>query len=255
MDKCLVETCDREQYSRQYCRTHYRRLIRTGYVRADEPLREYVVKEIRYCKLETCVDKHYAKGYCEFHYDRDRTGVPLDAPRPKPRAARGQRTICEVGDCDRPVASGPYCFAHHQRVERGVPVDDRPIDIRIKSEEERFAHYTQRDEKTGCLLWTGAKHNGYGSITRGPGKKGGVPAHRVAYERATGEKLKSYEAIHHICAVRNCVEPSHLQKVSTVENGVEMLERNWYLKRISDLEAALLEFDPGHPLLVVEDAS
>jgi hypothetical protein len=36
---CAVEGCDRQRYARTYCSTHYKRLVTTGGVRPDDPIR------------------------------------------------------------------------------------------------------------------------------------------------------------------------------------------------------------------------
>lgn len=54
---------------------------------------------------------------------------------------------------------------------------------------------------------------------------------------------------HHVCANTMCVNPEHLQAATHVENIAEMKARRSYEARIAELEAALMDIDPEHPLL------
>lgn len=80
--------------------------------------------------------------------------------------------------------------------------------------EERFlAKVTVSD--TGCHLWTGATMtNGYG---RFGGEGRAVLAHRWAYEHFIGPIPEGLE-LDHLCRVRNCVNPFHLEPVTGAEN-------------------------------------
>ena len=68
-----------------------------------------------------------------------------------------------------------------------------------------------------CKLWDGPRFvthgNTYGRL---PGK-GMVLAHRDAYERHVGQIPPGF-VIDHLCRVGLCVEPTHLEAVSNVEN-------------------------------------
>lgn len=70
-----------------------------------------------------------------------------------------------------------------------------------------------------CWLWTGAKmKSGYGKISIG-GKQGGwALAHRVAFELENGQ-IPPGLTIDHLCHVRACVRPGHLQAVTPQLNA------------------------------------
>ena len=67
----------------------------------------------------------------------------------------------------------------------------------------------------GCWLWTGkVTSGGYGSVWW----HGRQPcAHRVVYELMVGDIPQGLQ-LDHICRVRNCVNPAHLEPVTPQEN-------------------------------------
>lgn len=77
----------------------------------------------------------------------------------------------------------------------------------------------RRVDENGCWLWTGRKNNvGYGSMTmqtpEGPRARG---VHRVAYEHYVGP-IPAGKQIDHLCRVRLCFNPEHLEPVTPREN-------------------------------------
>jgi hypothetical protein len=74
----------------------------------------------------------------------------------------------------------------------------------------------------GCWLWTGARFsNGYGRISwsRKQSKTMPVLAHRLSYLLFYGWLPDGYETVlDHLCRVKHCVNPEHLQVVSQGEN-------------------------------------
>lgn len=73
---------------------------------------------------------------------------------------------------------------------------------------EKF--WSRVDRTEGCWLWTGPTSNGYG-------KEGQQWAHRIAYTLARGPIATGMQ-IDHLCRVRPCVNPDHLQVVTQAEN-------------------------------------
>ena len=94
-----------------------------------------------------------------------------------------------------------------------------PADIEV-----RFAEKVLLAED--CWLWLGARSStGYG-VFRAYGRV--VKAHGFAYERFVDDVPKGLE-LDHLCNVRHCVNPDHLEPVTHTENvarGVTRRRRN-----------------------------
>ena len=65
-----------------------------------------------------------------------------------------------------------------------------------------------------CWFYTGTKASGYGTITV-DGKR--ILAHRIMYEAVNGA-IPDGKEIDHLCIIRHCVNPEHLQAVTHLEN-------------------------------------
>lgn len=79
--------------------------------------------------------------------------------------------------------------------------------------EERFQEKIHVDG-AGCWLWKRYTHKGY---ARFRAEEKTVDAHRWAYERYVGKVPKGLQ-LDHLCRVRRCVNPSHLEPVTSREN-------------------------------------
>ena len=80
----------------------------------------------------------------------------------------------------------------------------------ILTDKERVLLKLKLDNK-GCWIWYGRKNEaGYG-LFRGRG------AHRAVYEMFIGEIPKGLE-LDHLCKIKDCVNPNHLDLVTREEN-------------------------------------
>jgi|SRR3989304_1904727 len=70
----------------------------------------------------------------------------------------------------------------------------------------------------GCWLWTAGKFsNGYGLFSLGTKPRSNALAHRFSYQQLVG-KIPEGRDLDHLCRVRHCVNPAHLEAVTRSEN-------------------------------------
>ena len=74
------------------------------------------------------------------------------------------------------------------------------------------------EDENGCWIWNAARdRHGYGHIKVG-GRLGRLlRAHRVAYELLVGPIPEGLQ-LDHLCRVRSCINPAHLEPVTSGEN-------------------------------------
>lgn len=76
---------------------------------------------------------------------------------------------------------------------------------------DRFADRVSPEPNSGCWLWTGVlDHNGYGRLGRDS-------AHRTGY-LLSGRRIPKGMVLDHLCRIRCCVNPAHLEPVTQREN-------------------------------------
>lgn len=101
---------------------------------------------------------------------------------------------------------------------------------------------------SGCWLWKGALSDlGYARALRPV-----VLVHRaVAWANAgfPGDSLVGFPAVHHRCARKSCVNPSHLTPVTALVNHLEAQTRKAFREYQEALKEALRELEPNHRLL------
>ena len=86
----------------------------------------------------------------------------------------------------------------------------------------RFESLYVPEPNTGCWLWIGhVDSDGYGQLPFGSERTNPITrkAHRFAYEAFSGEIPKGL-TIDHLCRVRCCVNPLHLEAVLPGENTI-----------------------------------
>ncbi len=121
---------------------------------------------------------------------------------------------CSVDGCTKPLFAKGWCSPHYTRNRRyGNPLTLRSG--RGLPEEERF--WMSVDATGPCWLWTGARTKaGYGNFRR---SKGGPisTCHRYVWETLVGP-LEPGIQLDHLCRVRHCVNPDHLEPVTNRVN-------------------------------------
>ena len=114
---------------------------------------------------------------------------------------------CSVADCQKDTFCKGWCRRHYyaDRKIKGPVVWGSVLDRAMQ----------KVDASGPCWLWTGAgTQNGYGNI-RVKGKT--HLAHRVVWEELVGP-IPDGRVIDHLCKVRSCVNPDHMEIVTQREN-------------------------------------
>jgi len=85
--------------------------------------------------------------------------------------------------------------------------------------QERFLRFVSPEPNSGCWLWVGCcDAQGYGRfIIWKDGKAKGYLAHRYWYQFINGPVIPDL-SLDHLCRVRSCVNPAHLEAVTQKEN-------------------------------------
>ena len=115
--------------------------------------------------------------------------------------------ICGVEECESPHDSRGFCKKHARLVRLGRDPRTRP-----PTRLEIFMAGVRRSSD-GCWRWQRKiGRNGYGVF----GLRSQL-AHRVSYEMFIGPIPDGLQ-IDHLCRVRSCVNPAHLEAVTVGEN-------------------------------------
>lgn len=81
---------------------------------------------------------------------------------------------------------------------------------------DRVFAKVNREGADGCWLWTGSTSSGYGQIMD---NYRNLRVHRVVYELTRGPIPVGLQ-LDHLCRVRHCVNPDHLEPVTNRENAI-----------------------------------
>lgn len=169
------------------------------------------------CAIDGCTrPRKYKNGWCNTHYERERRGYQA-------RSARNAE-LCSIDGCSFVVLARGWCQNHYAQWSRyGDPMGSTRV---LPSLSERFWSRVDRHGPAAlswdgrilpgsCWLWTGAPAaTGYGVIRAG-GRD--TYAHRIAHELLVGP-IPQGLTIDHLCMVRLCVNPEHLEPVTRAEN-------------------------------------
>lgn len=123
-------------------------------------------------------------------------------------------------------------------------------EIAIRRPQFPRAELRKRTVRDGeCLRWTGNKRPlGYAMVGR---DRTNTLVRRLVPWAEAGfpDDMRSFPQVHHICAVRDCIEPTHLVPATALTNLLEASARKAALRRVELLTEALREADPDNPLL------
>lgn len=135
---------------------------------------------------------------------------------------------------ETPRITRGLCDNHYARERRGtVPTSTGLLVVRGRPVQRFWARLDQdgpigdyRPELGPCWIW-GGKPDGKGY---GQHKVSGVfvMAHRFAHELLIGPIPDGYE-VDHLCRVRLCVRPEHLEAVTPAVNTWRAAHLDWYL--------------------------
>jgi hypothetical protein len=109
----------------------------------------------------------------------------------------------------------------------------------VSRQETAFWKRTMPEPNSGCWLWTGScRTDGYGRICV---DTKWIFAHRFAYELLVGP-IPGHLELDHLCRVRCCVNPDHLEAV-THQTNVDRVPRTNFGK----YQRGLTHCPSGHP--------
>ena len=146
--------------------------------------------------------------------------------------------VCEADGCNRPVyglgkrgsdeSITRFCRKHYTWLKQRGSTE--PTKFSQGTLEERFWRKVKKAGDDECWIWQGGKNSkGYGVIAlpqKSTNVKGGsLLAHRLSYQIATGEDLKTADVVCHSCDNPPCVNPKHLRKDTTSGNIKEAFDK------------------------------
>lgn len=121
--------------------------------------------------------------------------------------------ICAVESCTAQRRARGWCAVHYARWRRHG--DPEVVERIYRDDVARFFSRVDR-VAGGCWLWTGTvNRSGYGTLRIGD--RGAALAHRWSYEHHVGP-IPAGLHIDHLCRVRHCVNPAHMEPVTPEEN-------------------------------------
>lgn len=167
-----------------------------------------------FCAVDGCLTAPKARGWCGKHYKRWLAhGDPLKTLRPN------IPTKCSVVGCHKQAKTRSWCGTHYARWRKhGSPhvvlVDSGSWRPKRATVVERLMDQTIKSP-SGCWLWTGTlNHQGYGVVSYEGRSRS---THRAGYTQLKGP-IPEGLTLDHLCRVRHCWNPDHLEPVTMREN-------------------------------------
>jgi len=156
------------------------------------------------CTIPGCDKPIQGRGWCSKHFMRwwRRGGDPSIDARSAPRYS------CAIPGCEKPQKARDWCAKHYQRWLRyGDPTQL----LKFQNTDPATRFWAKVEKTNNCWLWLGYRQKlGYGTFS--DHSRHLMLAHRFAYEllvNAIPEGL----TLDHLCRVRHCVNPEHLEPV------------------------------------------
>jgi hypothetical protein len=164
------------------------------------------------CSIPGCTDPAKGHGWCSLHVQRwRRHGDPTAGRRPSNQP-------CEIPGCSAPAKAQGYCNRHYHRWRlTGDPQGStRPTpEQRLWGKIDKGGPVpSYAPQLGGCWLWTAARVHGYGIIFWNGRNQ---PVHRIVYELLVNV-IPEGLTLDHLCRVRHCCRPEHLEPVTHQEN-------------------------------------
>jgi hypothetical protein len=133
-------------------------------------------------------------------------------------------TECSIPECDNASTRRGWCQKHYKRWQtHGDPLKLGRMGYTPTPTAERF--WAKVHKTDTCWLWQGGMGaHGYGLFSNGPEGKT-VLVHRYSWTLTNGPVPNGLQ-LDHLCRVRNCVRPEHLEPVTALENTRRALAMN-----------------------------
>jgi hypothetical protein len=122
------------------------------------------------------------------------------------------KSTCLEAGCTTTAHAREYCNIHYQRKLKNGSL--KPLKtLNSRPPEERFWDFVTKTST--CWLWHGrTDRDGYGAFCA---NYRDYRAHRYSYMQLIGD-IPEGLVIDHLCRVRNCVNPEHMEPVTGTEN-------------------------------------
>lgn len=189
---CIVKDCDRQEYQRRMCRSHYRRWLREA-----DPSEKGV------CSVTGCSSRAFCRSMCSMHYQRFVKDGTVGASE---RRVAVPGLQCTVDGCERVNYGKGLCNMHYQRAYKNGEVGG-PAPLKNRG-------------KPWINRW------GYVVLTVDGARK---MEHRHVMEQLLGRPLLPEETIHHRNGVRHDNRPENLELWVSQRSGQRVTDLIAYL--------------------------